>query len=60
MECFYISGDFDYMARISAGSTKELTNVLNSIKEIPGVSRTRTYLIMDSIKQNTPIIPRLK
>ena len=24
MECFYITGDFDYMARISAGSTEEL------------------------------------
>ena len=60
MECFYISGDFDYMARISAGSTEELTSVLNSIKQIPGVSLTRTYVVLDNIKQNMPVIPRIK
>lgn len=60
MECFYITGDFDYMARISAGSTEELTNVLHSIKQIPGVSLTRTYVILDNIKQNIPVLPRIK
>lgn len=59
-ECFYITGDFDYMARISAGSTEELTNVLQSIKQIPGVSLTRTYVILDNIKQNVPVLPRIK
>ena len=60
MECFYITGDFDYMARISAGSTEELTGVLNSIKQIPGVSLTRTFVVLDNIKQNVPVIPRIK
>jgi Lrp/AsnC family leucine-responsive transcriptional regulator len=60
MECFYITGDFDYMARISVGSTEELTNVLNSIKQIPGVSLTRTYVVLENIKQNMPVIPRIK
>ena len=58
MDCFHITGDFDYMARISTGSTEELTNVLNYIKQIPGVSLTRTYLVLDNIKQNTSVIPR--
>lgn len=60
MECFYITGDFDYMARISAGSTEELTNVLNAIKQIPGVSLTRTFVVLDTIKQNMPVIPQIK
>ena len=60
MECFYITGDFDYMARISTGSTEELTNVLNFIKQIPGVSLTRTYVVLDNIKQNVPVLPRIK
>lgn len=60
MECFYITGDFDYLARISAGSMEELTKVLHFIKQIPGVSLTRTYLILDNIKQNTPILPQIK
>lgn len=59
MECYYITGDFDYVARISAGSTEELTKVLNDIKQIPGVSLTRTYVVLDNIKQGTALIPRL-
>ena len=58
MECFYITGDFDYMARIAAGSTEELTKVLHDIKQIPGVSLTRTYVVLDNIKLGTGITPR--
>ena len=59
MECYYITGDFDYIARVSAGSTEELTKVLNDIKQIPGVSLTRTYVVLDNIKQEASVIPRL-
>ena len=58
MECFYITGDFDYIARIGVSSTEELTKVLHDIKQIPGVSLTRTYVVLDNVKQNSPIIPR--
>ena len=58
MECFYITGDFDYVARIGVSSTYELTKVLYDIKQIPGVSLTRTYVVLDNIKQNTSVIPR--
>ena len=57
MECYYITGDFDYIARICAGSTEELTNILNTIKQLPGVSHTRTYVVLDSIKQSASVIP---
>ena len=58
MECFYITCDFDYIARIGVSSTEELTKVLHDIKQIPGVSLTRTYVVLDNIKQNTSVIPR--
>ena len=60
MECFYITGDFDYIARVGVSSTEELTQVLHDIKEIPGVSLTRTYVVLDNIKQNTSVIPRIQ
>lgn len=60
MDCLYITGDFDYMARISAGSTKELTEVLQDIKKIPGVSLTRTYVVLDTIKKTTSVVPRIR
>ena len=58
MECFYITGDFDYIARIGVSSTDELTKVLHDIKQIPGVSLTRTYVVLDNIKQNAAVVPR--
>ena len=58
MECFYITGDFDYIARIGVSSTEELTKVLHDIKQIPGVSHTRTYVVLDNVKQNACVIPR--
>lgn len=60
MECFYITGDFDYMARVCVGSTEELTKVLNDIKQLPGVSLTRTYVVLESVKQGTPVVPRIQ
>ena len=60
MECFYITGDFDYIARIGVSSTEELTMVLHDIKQIPGVSLTRTYVVLDNVKQNSSVIPRTK
>ena len=59
-ECFYITGDFDYIARIGVSSTEELTKVLHDIKQIPGVSLTRTYVVLDNVKQNSSVIPRTK
>ena len=59
MECFYLTGDFDYMARVTVGSGEELTKVLNDIKQIPGVSLTRTYVVLETVKQDTPVIPKL-
>jgi len=40
-------------------STEELTKVLYDIKQIPGVSLTRTYVVLDNIKQNTAVVPRI-
>ena len=58
MECFYITGDFDYMARVVVSSGEELTKVLNDIKQFPGVSLTRTYVVLETVKQDTPVIPK--
>ena len=60
MECFYITGDFDYIARINAGSTEELTKILNDIKQIPGVSLTHTYVVLENVKQSTSVIPCIR
>lgn len=58
LDCFYITGDFDYIARVGVSSTEELTKVLHDIKEIPGVSLTRTFVVLDNVKQTVAGIPQ--
>ena len=60
MEWFYITGDFDYMARIGVSSTEELTKVLHDIKQMPGVSLTRTFVVLENVKQNFSVVPRIQ
>ncbi|MCK9471990.1 MAG: Lrp/AsnC family transcriptional regulator [Bacilli bacterium] len=49
-ECHYLAGDFDYQLKISTYSTKRLERVLNDIKGIPGVSKTKTMVILSTLK----------
>ena len=57
MECYYITGDFDYIVRVVTRSAQELTEVLNDIKETPGVSLTRTYVVLSGVKNTRTMQP---
>ena len=59
MECFYITGDYDYLARVYAASSEALTKVLQDIKQIPGVSLTHTYVVLDDVKERTTLVPNI-
>jgi len=56
-DCYYLTGDFDYMARVVTESTEDLTKVLNDIKVMPGVSLTRTFVILENVKHRGQAIP---
>ena len=60
LDCFYITGDFDYIARIGVSTTEELTKVLHDIKEIPGVSLTRTFVVLENVKQSAAGFPGMQ
>lgn len=49
-ECHYLAGDFDYQLKISTYNTKRLERLLNDIKSIPGVSKTKTMVILSTLK----------
>lgn len=57
-ECHYIAGNFDYFLKVSAGSTEELTGILNGVKAIRGVSLTRTFLVLSTPKNSLCVLPR--
>ena len=49
-ECHYLAGDFDYQLKISTYNTKRLERLLNDIKSVPGVSKTKTMVILSTLK----------
>jgi len=50
-ECNYMAGDYDYLLKIITTNTSSLERVLNDIKGVQGVSKTRTMIILSTIKQ---------
>lgn len=57
VECHYLAGDFDYAIKIITESTETLERLLNKIKNIPGVQKTKTNVSLSTIKNNHSIIP---
>lgn len=57
VECHYLAGDFDYVLKIITESTESLERLLNKIKNIPGVQKTKTNVSLSTIKNNHSIIP---
>ena len=58
-ECHYIAGDFDFLLKIITFSAKTLEEVLNNIKSTPGVSLTRTSVVLSTSKQEVCLLPKL-
>lgn len=50
IECHYIAGDFDYLVKVASEDTNRLERVLNDIKCIHGVSKTKTMIILSTLK----------
>lgn len=52
VECLYMAGDFDYLLRVVTESTKTLESVLNSIKSVGGVAKTKTNIVLSTTKNS--------
>jgi len=51
IECYMITGDFDFLIKVITNSTKSLERILDGIKRIKGVSLTRTLVVLHSAKE---------
>jgi Lrp/AsnC family leucine-responsive transcriptional regulator len=58
VECHYMAGDYDFLIKICTANTLSLEKVLNDIKLVQGISKTRTIIILSTIKEQytTPIM----
>ncbi|MCD8249209.1 MAG: Lrp/AsnC family transcriptional regulator [Lachnospiraceae bacterium] len=48
--CDYLTGDYDFMLRIQTKSSETLEQIHRVIKNIQGVSATKTYFVLKEVK----------
>ncbi len=57
LECHYVTGEYDYILRITTKSTATLEALMNRIKAIPGIKRTQTNVVLSSLKHLYSVAP---
>jgi Lrp/AsnC family transcriptional regulator, leucine-responsive regulatory protein len=57
LECHYLAGEFDYSLKIVTKGTFTLEALLNRIKSVPGVQKTRTNVVLSTTKNKYSIVP---
>ena len=48
--CYYQTGDFDLIIRISCHSSDELEEIHRQVMSLPGVDATRTHVVLKNVK----------
>ncbi len=57
LECYYVTGEFDFLLKVVTDNTESLERLLNNLKAIPGVQRTLTSVIMSTAKFEPSVNP---
>ncbi len=60
LECHYLAGDFDYVLKIVTESTFALEKLLNRIKSVQGVQKTRTVVVLSTTKNEYSVTPGIE
>jgi Lrp/AsnC family transcriptional regulator, leucine-responsive regulatory protein len=56
LECHLVSGDFDYLVKARVADMKNYRKLLGeTLLTLPGVSGSRTYVVMEEVKETTTI-----
>jgi Lrp/AsnC family leucine-responsive transcriptional regulator len=56
LECYTISGDFNYLLKVVATDLKSFSNFLTErLMHVPGVSGVRSMVCLEEIKQASPL-----
>ena len=57
IECSYLAGDYDYLIKIITEDMESLEKILNRIKTVPGVQKTKIIVTLSTIKNTYSITP---
>ena len=62
LECYTISGDFDYLLKVAAADLKSFSNFLTDrLMQVPGVAGVRSMVCLEEVKPASPLpLPRGK
>lgn len=56
-ECHHVTGDDDYILKVRCGGIRDLENIVsNVLKELPGIAKTRTTVVLSTVKE-TAVLP---
>lgn len=56
LECHHVAGDDDYLLKVRCRNTADLDRLLvESLKSIPGVVRTRTAIVLSTAKETVRV-----
>lgn len=50
IECHYLAGDFDYVMKITTNNTETLEVIIDKIKLVAGVIKTKTTVALSEVK----------
>lgn len=55
-ECHHTAGEDDYLLKVRCGGTADLERLLTDVlKSVPGVSRTRTTIVLSTVKDSVVV-----
>jgi len=55
VECHMVAGGFDYLLKLRFENMEAYRRVLSVVVELPAVSQTHTYVVMEQVKQDQGI-----
>lgn len=59
VSCYYLTGEFDYLIKISCRSSEHLEQIHKWIKDQDGVCATRTHFVLRTVKNIHSALPRI-
>ncbi|MCR4600574.1 MAG: Lrp/AsnC family transcriptional regulator [Clostridia bacterium] len=60
LECYYITGEYDYLLKVTTSNTHTLEEIMNKIKSFHGIKRTQTNVILSTTKHMHSVHPVLR
>ena len=58
VSCYYQTGDFDFLMKISCSSPEALEAIHRKLMGFEGVSATRTHVVLKNVKNIYTAIPK--